>query len=293
MLTELRKKVESKRSSEKLYWKSLVKTKDLLWLPSKKAFLVFGYFFWRFIRTSDGIPYGKELRRQLTPYDVSLFKEKMRLGSLSDGGYVVPVGILPLFDAVYTYGVGYNISFESDLVKRRPVPVKFYDHTVKKLPIENKNFFFKAQGISDHKYDAFDTFGNHLVENRDISKKIFLKMDIEGDEWGVIGGIVETHHKNIVAIVLEIHWLDEFVDAKRYIDVLKKINSRFTLVHIHGNNNCPILDICGKAVPSVCELTFINTDLVDSKSIMSVPLPSELDYPVIPSLKDVELDFWK
>ncbi|MCX6722546.1 MAG: WecB/TagA/CpsF family glycosyltransferase, partial [Candidatus Staskawiczbacteria bacterium] len=109
-----------------------------------------------------GIIMGNKLLEQLIPYDVEGFEEKIRLGNLSDGGYVIPSKILSLIEVEYCYGVADYIDFEEDLMKSFDVPIRFYDHTIKSLPIKNKNFFFKKQGIAAKKYGDFDTFYNHL-----------------------------------------------------------------------------------------------------------------------------------
>jgi len=180
--------------------------------------------------------FWEKLLKHLTPYDVQGFGEKIRLGNLGDGGYLIPKEIFPFVDVLYTYGVEKDISFEKDIITHKDVPVRLYDHTIARLPERNKNFFFKKQGIASRKYGSFDTFENHLEENGDKQKKIILKMDIEGNEWETIGPIINKFYSNINMIVLEIHGLDEVGSFPKYIKVLKEINSKFAIVHIHGNN---------------------------------------------------------
>lgn len=236
---------------------------------------------------------GEKLLKELTPYDVKGFEDKIRLGNMYDGGYVIPENLLPVIEVEYCYGVDYYMDFEEDLIKRIDVPVRFYDHTVDGLPAKNKNFFFKKQGIAEKKYGSFDTFRNHMENNGDSGKKILLKIDIEGGEWKIMEDIINESSENIVAIVLEIHRLYRYEKIAKYIKTLRKINSRFTLVHLHGNNNGETVYLSGNMVPSVLELTFINNNLVKDKKIMASTLPSEKDYPNVRGKEDMILDFWK
>ena len=240
-----------------------------------------------------GVFIGPKLLKELTPYDVKGFEEKTRLGNLFDGGYVVPLKILSLIDVVYTYGVADDTSFEEDLVKHADINVRLYDHTINGLPVENGRFFFKKQGIAERKYGNFDTFKNNLKENNDIGRKIILKLDVEGAEWQVLENILDESSKDIVAIVLEIHKLYRYEKIMSYIKLFKKINSKFTLVHLHGNNICSLVTFGNKKLSDVLELTLINNNLIGEKVIMSHSLPSEKDYPNAKEKDDLLLDFWE
>ncbi len=254
----------------------------------KKALLFFEkYVFWPM-----GAIFGKKLLQELMPYDVSGFEKKVRLGNQSDGGYVLPENILPLIDVAYGYGVADHIDFEEDLIKKRDIPVRLYDHSVESLPLQHKNFYFFKQGIGHKKSGSFDTFGNQVKANGDSGKKILLKMDIEGCEWKVLGDIIQDFSQDIVGLIVEIHQLYRYEKFPQYIDILKKIDEKFTLVHIHGNNNGEMVFVNGTKITSVLELTFINNNLVTQKKAMALPLPSALDYPNMKERNDVVLDFW-
>ena len=260
-LSKLKNMIENKRGSRKCFDIALVRSKDFLWFLQYREF---PKMLDQAARTTLPL-YGKELLKQLTPYMVTRFQDKIRLGNASDGGYVIPKDILPLIEAVYTYGVANDISFEEDLMRRISVPVRLYDHTIDALPALNKNFFFKKQGISKNRHGAFDTFMNQMIENGDKDKQILLKIDIEGHEWDIIPEIIDAEYKNIAAIILETHGFDRYIYMRKYIHILKKINAKFTLVHIHGNNTCGVIKIFGKKIPILCELTLINNRLVSGK----------------------------
>jgi len=271
-------------------WTALFEKKvNVIFRPVAKKVLL---FLERNVLSLIGIFLGSKLLEQLTPYAVNGFKEKIRLGNLYDGGYVIPAKILKLADVVYSYGIDYHIDFEEDLIKRRNIPVRLYDHTVSGLPVENKSFFFKKQGIGKKAHGNFSTFKKHLEENGDTNKKIILKLDVEGAEWDVMDQIIKESSKNILAIILEVHRLYRYEKMLKYVKVFKKINSKFTLVHLHGNNNSGLFVFGRKKISSTLETTFINNDLLARKTILKHSLPSEIDYPNISDKKDIILDFW-
>lgn len=237
--------------------------------------------------------HGPSLIKELTPYDVESFEEKIRLGNEYDGGYVIPSRLLSLIQVAYSYGVANIINFEEDLVGKIDIPVRLYDHSVTQLPTKHKNFFFRKQGIASTNHGDFDTFSNQVRENGDVGKRILLKMDIEGDEWKVIDDIISTASTYILAIILEIHQLYRYEQMGDYVQKLHNINSAFTLVHVHGNNCSDIIKIASKTLPNTLELTFINNSLVSKKEIMKRSLPSAIDHPNDPKKDDILLNFWK
>ena len=258
----------------------------------RKTFKNYYLFFEKYLLSWLGVMFGHQLLEQLVPYNVEGFEEKIRLGNLSDGGYVIPKKALSTIDAAYCYGIDYHIDFEEDLIKRVNIPIRFYDHTVRALPLEHPKFYFKKQGIAEEKYGPFDTFENHLKENGDGAKKIMLKMDIEGFEWRIIYDIVEKFSDNISVLIMEIHRLYRYEKIIKYIKTLKKINSKFTLIHLHGNNNSEIFKFANFNISSVLELTFINNKFAAKKNILPYALPSKYDYPNIAGKKDIVFDFW-
>ncbi len=73
-----------------------------------------------------------DLLSDLTPYDV-LGCAKVRVGSPNDGGYVM----LDLFrpsQAVFSYGLSWNIAFEEDFACRGHTLFMF-DHTIEGLTV--------------------------------------------------------------------------------------------------------------------------------------------------------------
>ena len=54
----------------------------------------------------------------------------IRIGSLRDGGYIIPVRALTTTDRLYSFGLGTNWDFEVDFYQRSRALVIVVDHTL-------------------------------------------------------------------------------------------------------------------------------------------------------------------
>ncbi len=124
-----------------------------------------------------------QLLDELRPVDI-VGAEKQRLGPEHDGGYVMIAG--QDYDALYSYGIGSDMRFESHLVRENPIPAYLYDHTIGGLPEENASSLitWKREGIGPRCTADLNSLQGHVAENGHAEKKnLLLKMDVEGAEW--------------------------------------------------------------------------------------------------------------
>ena len=114
------------------------------------------------------------------------------------------------------------------------------------------------------------------------SKKLFLKMDIEGSEYRCLEAIIQNQEK-ICGLAIEFHDVDLHLDKINYF--IKRLN--LTLIHVHANNSSPVTSF---GIPLVLELTF-------SRNCVSSPrktsLPHKLDTPNDPRKPEILLSFGK
>lgn len=204
---------------------------------------------------------------QLKLYDVK--SPKIRLGNQWDGGYVVPQLILDSSTALFSYGVGSDISFEIDYVRKTNKPSFSYDHTVEGAGIphdlENLMTFIK-EGLSYKKEEDLDSFFSHY-EKTEMNGKVFLKMDIEAAEFPFfLNTDIKKLSEIVCGIVVEFHPIGNPKVLDEYFEILKKLNEYFYHCHIHCNNyagSSPYseygLEI---TLPHIIEMTFINKSLV-------------------------------
>src|SRR5688572_11139096 len=252
----------------------------------------------------------------LRPYYVD---SKIRVGRISDGGYVLENKSLDTFDILYTYGVGWDVSFEKDLHKRTKKPSRIFDPTmfdIGNIPtFGRKGLFalfkflikmmvwrfylpilkmrhqisFYNEGLQMSKKYKYDSFPNHLKRFGDEGKKIFLKIDIDGGEYEILKD--EKFHDaldNVVQMAIEFHEADmRFAELK---SIVETINKKFTIVHFHGTNYCGVFDVEGKQVPIAFELTFLNNAYLKNKQPDFSPMPiPEMDYPNQPKRPDINI----
>ena len=227
---------------------------------------------------------------------------KLRIGNLCDGGYVVLKEICEQTKAIYSFGVGDDVSFELDFVRRFPdVQVILFDPIIERLPREHPNFVFSKENSRKLAY----------VSSGLILKDSLLKMDVEWNEWEVLehcaeGDILDQFSQ----ILIEFHIVQAEVPPYLspyfrkvyqqafntinqkifggYYDVLNYLCERFYIFHIHANNSLPEVDMGGYWVPPLLEMSFVRKDLGGEvrETIEKFPMRG-LDFPNKPYNSDI------
>jgi hypothetical protein len=224
----------------------------------------------------------------------------IRLGGRHDGGYLVSEKDVKSSDILVSLGMGINWRFEIDFIKKNNVPLNIYDASVDKkyflslvknsiirfyrpssflfyfkLYISYINFFkntkkhiekFVSSNLNvcssdKEKYCTFDD----VLKNIE-SKNIFLKIDIEGDEYRILDTIL-GYQDRITSLVIEFHNCD------LHLSKIENFINKFSLclVHIHANNFTPI---CAQNnLPLTLEITFSkNFNLLSNKNSLNSKL---------------------
>jgi hypothetical protein len=210
----------------------------------------------------------------------------VRVGNDFDGGYVV-VDKLSELQAVLSFGVGEDISFEIELSKSVP-RLALYDHTVDELPTKIHNAIFVKIGLSDEPQDNFCTLEQAVAQFSSYSN-ILLKMDIESSEWAVLRNTHPGVLSRFQQIVVEFHGLHQISDsiiAKEIIGALTRINTTHRLVHLHSNNFEPVRIVAGIPLPNVIEATYLR--ITDSNfSKLDLPRGNQHNRPNNPAKPDL------
>ena len=262
--------------------------------------------------------------KKLHPIDIEL----IRLGKDNDGGYVIPKIIFKKSDGLLSFGINKDWSFENDFYKKNRIIIHCYDHTVKLFSLikysikciflslfylmilDRKRLNRSFNGINIiQKYNSF--FSNNIVhfkkriwinnknENIKVSdaidkiissgvKNIFIKMDIEGDEYETLN-YISSYKKNIIGLAVEFHQINK--RSEEFNAVIDNLKSSFYIAHVHGNNYSKVDNI--SKLPSSLEISFINKEIVNKpilKSKKTFPIIG-LDQPNKHSKADIELNF--
>jgi hypothetical protein len=230
----------------------------------------------------------------LTPFDTPSLA-KRRIGAETDGGYVM----FDDFDnsgPVYSFGIGDMISFDRHLADMGK-QVFMFDHTIESLPFEHGNFHFFREGLgpADQPEAALFTLAHQLGRHRhDGRDDMVLKIDVEGAEIDALLATPPDTLRQFRQFVLEVHWLAQLADpafAGRFIAVFEKINSLFTLCHVHANNCAQIVLVEGYPAAEVLELTYVRSDLIVRRPSRTI-YPTLLDFSNGPASLDHLLWFY-
>lgn len=255
--------------------------------------------------------------KEIQVYDCEF--QKVRIGNESDGGYVALHEVCDKTRTLYSFGVEDNITFEQDFVRRYPQAlVKLFDHTVDGLPSNHPNFAFVKKGIAATPSKNFVALSSILDEE---CTGITLKMDIEWDEWSVLGSLSSDQLKKIDQMLVEFHLVTVDVDNKfiantdpeyrltpyfdsfyratydkvndalfmTYLNTMKKINEWFYAFHIHPNNSLKKVKTGGYSFPPLLEISFVRKDLVKNIRATTCNFPiSGLDFPNKPYKKEIK-----
>ena len=224
---------------------------------------------------------------------------RKRIGCSGDGGYVI-MHHENLSDTVlYSYGIEDNDSFDQHFNQLYGADVRQYDFSISPPPTR-PGFTFTQEGISHQKTENCDTFSHHIEKNGDQSRRIFLKMDVEGAEWLTFLHMPEDILQQCNQIAIEMHDLSGLgvntmypaVTLEEKVAVMKKITKYFHCWNVHANNYASMFIVDGYKVPDVMEMTFVNKSLHAGGEPATEVFPTPHDQACHARMQDHKLDFW-
>jgi hypothetical protein len=163
--------------------------------------------------------------------------ELQRFGGPNDGGYLMCGNLLGEPAAAYSYGIGGEDGWGCDVSNRLGVAVHEYDcFDPRRATCDAWHLAFHDECVGPQAATAegrvFDTITSQIFRNGHADSTVVMKMDIEGAEWDSLLQTPDHVLARIDQLAMELHG----VDARRYIDVVRKLKRTFYLVHRHFNN---------------------------------------------------------
>lgn len=239
------------------------------------------------------------LVKLLQPYNVN--SPKLRIGKDNDGGYVVNELIVKNTKRLVCLGTGLEDSFEVDWMQKYPDTVlEMYTDYFPCNDVCHKN----AEKINKTVFHINHTVGydrQNIPLNVIIGGKegVFLKADIEGDEYKIFDHIKLT---DVVGMVIEFHNLESLNNAEKLSELIKNNFSELVLFHVHGNSwgstfdlnvsKNPNRPIVIEGFPQTIELSFINKKLLDTYELDTGTFPDPaVDMSNNPDVPDIDL-YW-
>ena len=214
---------------------------------------------------------------QLLKPKTILGKKKVRIGRNQDGGYIL-LNDFENIKIAYSFGINNEISFDKDLADKN-IDIFMYDHTIDRLPFQNKRFHWKKIGLTGKigKINNKKTIQELMNENGHINEKnMILKIDIEGEEWDVLDNISTDILTKFKYIIVEFHFNNKF--ASYYLKVFTKINRSHQIFHLHCNNFGTLIYFEDSIICNALEISFIikeNNKFVEYKDYFPI---KNIDY---------------
>ena len=249
-------------------------------------------------------------------------QELVRLGKNMVGGYVVDLSMIEKTNILIACGFGPEWSFESDFIKmKNNCNVFIYDHNLSSAPYfkeiwkylrrflmlkvsftalklrldaykKYKNFF-RLDSVRLYKEKiAYPSKNSNEADLKKVlsrvkdNSKVFLKIDIQGNEYEIIDQIVENFQQ-INMLVVQFYWINKNED--QFINSIKKLKNKYEIIHIHANNHHGKLE---NGLPIMLEITLLNKKFIPMSVEYLNDFPIKgLDYPSHSNREDISFSF--
>ena len=168
-----------------------------------------------------------------------------RFGEPNDGGYLMCANLLAGVQSGYSYGIAGYDKWGCDISTKLNFVVHQYDcfnTTQPACPAGRTVFHAECVGDTTATIEGrpFDTLRNQFAKNGDGSRRIVLKIDVEGAEWNSLLSLPDDTLDQIDQMAVEFHWAEDrdfhWVQDDKYLRVVRRLKRFFEVGHIHFNN---------------------------------------------------------
>jgi Methyltransferase FkbM domain len=168
-----------------------------------------------------------------------------RFGETHDGGYLMCANLLDGVQSAYSYGIAGYDKWGCDISTALNVTVHQYDcFNLTRPQCASGHTVFHEECVGDSTKSeegrVFDTIPNQFAKNGDGSKRIVLKIDVEGAEWDSFLSVPDETLQQIDQMAVEFHWLQDetspWIQSEKYLRAVHRLKEFFEVAHIHFNN---------------------------------------------------------
>jgi hypothetical protein len=200
-----------------------------------------------------------------------------RFGEAHDGGYLMCGNLLDDVEAGYSYGISGYDGWGCAIATRLRVKLHQYDCFDTRQPAcPGGETLFHAECISDtaktEEGRPFDTLEGQLGKNGDGTRRLVIKMDVEGAEWDSLLRASDAALERIDQLAIELHYINE----ERFVRVVQRLRQYFHVAHLHFNNFS-----CAEGLDPfpawAYEVLFVNKRIGIVDATRQVTLPHPLD----------------
>ena len=244
-------------------------------------------------------------------------KNLVRLGGKHDGGYVVDKAAAVSSACLVSFGISYDLQFEYEFASLSKFEKRVYMYDKSTVPISLGKmrrcvlqcFYFRSPRPLIN-YSRFIFMFKKLIRHESQLKRlnisnveqlgcttlpevlssiteqnrVFLKLDIEGDEYLIFDDII-ANIKKIYALVIELHDITHhWREIECFIAALR--DDGLLIDHLHANNYGGLAD---DGRPNVIEMSFSRID--DREPAVSRLPMINLDAPNTPLREDYTILF--
>lgn len=196
--------------------------------------------------------------------------ELIRIGGSGDGAYLIP-NDLDGIDACFSPGVNNFKDFEDAIANDYGIKCHMCDFTSDpsrfRTPLIQGMQTFKKKWLDIDGCESSISLGEWIGEFSPCPKKdLILQIDIEGAEYRNLLAAGDDLISRFRIIVVELHGLGAFKDAKPLSKsitlLLERLDRTHLCVHVHPNNCCGdfIDNKTGLNIPNVIEVTYLRRD---------------------------------
>ena len=201
----------------------------------------------------------REAARLIRPYATSA--TLLRVGDEGDGGYVMADHFTTT--TAISIGIGGNVSWDLAM-SSRGYSIAMFDPTIAAAPAAVPNATFHRIGRGTTAQSAASGLELESLEQLRTragtpeDEAATLKIDVEGAEWDALVGVASFDRYE--QIVIEMHDLARLGDEESAHDVLAvlaNLHSSHLPIHVHANNEAPVIPFGTYWLPDVLEVTYL------------------------------------